>query len=94
MMPDSFVLMPGAKAGNAITLIDFADSFAAKVNAVDAPYIHPAGAASVWHWLCEMRAEAEAGHADEVARLTRIINEKIADEVEWHAQKLRGLSHA
>jgi hypothetical protein len=87
-------LMPGATAGNAITLIDFADSFAAKVNSVDAPYIHPSAAAGVWKWLCDMRAEAEAGHADEVARLARIINEKITDEVEWHEQKLRGLPHA
>jgi hypothetical protein len=76
-------------AFDAITLVDFADTFAAKVNSVDAAYIHPAGAAAVWGYLCEMRAEAEAGRAADVARLTRRVTETIADESAWHEEKLR-----
>jgi hypothetical protein len=78
---------------DAITLIDFADSFAAKVNSLDVPDIHPAGAATVWTWLCAMRAAAEEGHADDVARLARCVNEKVAQERQWHADCSRGRHH-
>jgi hypothetical protein len=74
---------------DAITLVDFADEFAAKVNSADAPYIHPSGAEAVWHWLCEMRAAAEAGRADAVARLARMCREKITSEQAWHEEKLK-----
>jgi hypothetical protein len=74
---------------NAITLVDFADSFAAKVNSLDVPDIHPAGAATVWTWLCAMRAEAEVGHAADVARLACCVNEKVAQERAWHAECLQ-----
>ena len=38
-------------SGQADNLIDFADAFAAKTNALDLPFIHPAAAATIWHWL-------------------------------------------
>lgn len=67
----------------AITLVDFADSFAAKTNSLDVPEIHPAGGVTIWGWLCEMRDAAQSGHADEVAMLARRVTEKVALEREW-----------
>jgi hypothetical protein len=88
-MPDGFVLMPGASAGNSITLLDFTTSFAAKVTSVDTPYIHPSGAAIVREWLGEMQTAAAAGDAGDIARLADLVREKIADEAAWHEEKLR-----
>ena len=74
---------------DANALVDFADAFAAKVNSLDVPDIHPAGAATVWTWLCAMRAAAEEGHANDVARLARCVTEKVAQERAWHAECLQ-----
>jgi hypothetical protein len=63
-----------------ITLMDFADAFAAKVNAVDVPDIHPAGVATIFRWLDEMHTAAEDGSAGVVARLARFIVEKVEQE--------------
>jgi hypothetical protein len=61
-----------------ITLVDFADSFAAKTNSLDVPNIHPAGGATIWRWLCEMRAAAEANRSREVAELAQWVTDKVA----------------
>jgi hypothetical protein len=66
-----------------ITLVDFADSFAAETNSLDVPNIHPAGRAIIWSWLCEMRAAAEAERSDEVAELARRVTDKVAQEREF-----------
>jgi hypothetical protein len=67
----------------AITLVDFVDSFEAKTNSLDVPYIHPAGARAIHWWLCYMRTAAEAERADEVAELVQRITEKVSLEREW-----------
>ena len=55
-----FHLMPGRHMGDAaISLLDFAHTFAAKTNSLDVPDIHPAGAVTVVHWIDEMLAAAE-----------------------------------
>jgi hypothetical protein len=69
-----------------ISLVDFADTFAAKVNAVDVPYIHPAGVVTITRWLDEMYTAAEEGSAGVVARLARFVTEKVAQEREWAAE--------
>ena len=68
----------------ACSLVDFADAFAARTNSLDMPDIHPAGAATVWCWLCEMRAAAEHGEAGEVKRLAEMVTDKIALERSWY----------
>lgn len=72
----------------AISLVDFANTFAAKTNSLDVPDIHPAGAVTVAHWLDEMLAAAEAERAAEVARLARMVTDKIALEREWERENL------
>jgi hypothetical protein len=66
-----------------ITLVDFADSFAAKTNSLDVPNIHPAGGAIIWNWLCEMRAAVETERSREVAELARRVTDKVASERRW-----------
>ena len=81
----------------AITLTDFADAFAAKVNSLDVPDIHPAGATTVMHWLDAMRTAAESGRVDLVVKLTQMVNAKIALERQWEIENLQtieGLRHA
>jgi hypothetical protein len=68
----------------ACSLVDFADTFAAKTNSFDMPGIHPAGAATVWHSLCEMRAAAEHGEAGEVKRIAELVTDKIVLERSWY----------
>jgi hypothetical protein len=65
----------------AITLVDFADSFAAKTNSV--PDMHPAGGATVWSWLCEMRAAAEAERSGKVAESVQRVTDKVVLERQW-----------
>jgi hypothetical protein len=67
----------------AIPLTDFADAFAAKVNSLDVPDIHPAGAVTVAHWLGAMRAAAENGRHGLVAEFARMVADKIALERAW-----------
>jgi len=84
-----FQLMPGRHTGDAaISLVDFANTFAAKTNSIDVADIHPAGAVTVVHWLDEMLAAAEAERAAEVARLARMVTDKIALEREWERESL------
>ena len=87
-----FELMPGRHAGDAsISLVDFANTFAARTNSLDVPDIHPAGAVTVVHWLDDMLAAAEAERAGEVARLARMVTHKVAQERQWHADDLRSI---
>jgi hypothetical protein len=72
-----------------IALTDFANAFAANVNALDLSDVHPSGRGIVWEWVCEMRYAAEEGSAEDVARLARYVNEKIADEKAWHQHCLQ-----
>ena len=69
------------------SLIDFADAFAAKTNSLDVPDIHPAAGATIFHWLCEMRAAAEQERSVEVARYARMVVEKIALERQLDAER-------
>jgi hypothetical protein len=71
---------PHPHTDDEISLVDFANTFAAATNSLDMPEIHLAGAATVWGWLCEMRAAAEAEQPGEVARLARLVTDKIALE--------------
>ena len=75
-----------ASPTEATTLVDFADSFAAKVNSLDMPDCHPAGATTIWHWLCFMRAAAENERPVLVAEYARMITDKIAQERQWAAE--------
>ena len=80
-----------------IALTDFADAFAAKVNSLDVPDIHPAGAPTVMHWLDAMRTAAESGRVDLVVRLSQMVDAKIALERQWeieNQQTAEGLRHA
>jgi hypothetical protein len=87
-----FHLMPGRHTGDAaISLVDFANAFAARTNSLDVPDIHPAGAVTVVHWLDDMLAAAEAERAAEVARLARMVTAKVALERQWHADDLRSI---
>jgi hypothetical protein len=70
----------------AITLVYFADSFAAKTNSLDRPGIHPGGARATYHWLCNMRSAAEAERADEVAELAQRVTDKVLLEQSWAAE--------
>ena len=70
-------------SATAITLVDFVDSFEAKTNSLDLPDIHPGGARTIYHWLCNMRSAAEAERADEVAELAQRVNDKVALERQW-----------
>jgi hypothetical protein len=72
----------------AITLTDFAATFVNKVIAVDLPDMHPAGAVTISDWLDEMWAAAEHGHCDRVARLARMVTDKIVLERQWQAEDL------
>jgi hypothetical protein len=81
----------------AISLTDFAATFVGKVNAVDLPDMHPAGAATVGDWLDEMWFAAQNGRADLVVKLARMVDAKIALEREWEIENLQtieGLRHA
>ena len=69
-----------------ISLVEFADTFAAKTNSLDLPDMHPAGANTIWDWLLEMRAAAEAGRPHEVARLARMVTTKVAWERQWQEE--------
>jgi hypothetical protein len=70
----------------AITLVEFANTFAAKTNARDVPYIHPAGATTICWWLDEMLMAAEAGRTDEVVKLTQMVADKVALERAFNAE--------
>jgi hypothetical protein len=72
----------------ATTLIDFADEFAAKTNSLDVPDCHPAGAATITHWLDAMRYAAEQGQPARVAELARMVTDKVALERRWHAESM------
>jgi hypothetical protein len=73
-------------SASAISLVDFADTFAAKTNSCDVPFIHPAADRVIWWWLCEMRWAAEAERADEVAKWAQYVTDKVALEREWYPQ--------
>lgn len=77
---------PHPHTDDEISLVDFADTFAAKTNSLDLPDIHPAGATTIWGWLCEMHAAAEAGQSHEVARLARMVTDKVALERQWQEE--------
>lgn len=68
----------------ACSLVDFADTFAAKTNSLDVPEIHPSAGAIIWERLCDMRAAAEHGEAGEVKRLAELVTDKIALERSWY----------
>ena len=63
---------------HAIDLVDFADSFAAKTNALDLPDIHRIAAGAICNWLDYMRAAAEHSRPDLVAEFARMVTKKFA----------------
>jgi hypothetical protein len=69
-----------------IDLVDFANSFAARTNALDFPDIHGAAVATIWSWLLDMRHAAEQGRADEVAKYAQWVADKVALERRWNAE--------
>jgi hypothetical protein len=73
----------------AISLTDFAATFVGKVNAVDLPDMHPAGAATIGHWLDEMWFAAESGRTDLVVKLAQMVNAKIVLERQWEIENLQ-----
>lgn len=51
---------------------------------VNAQYLHPAGAATIHGWLCEMREAAVSRDRKEVERLAEMIHDKLALERSWY----------
>ena len=79
----TFTLRGGTSpATEAITLVDFVETFQAKTNSVDLPDCHPVAARNIWEWEWEyeMHDAATAGDAKGVARFARLITDKLADE--------------
>ena len=68
------------------TLISFADDFAAKTNSLDLPFIHPAAAVTISHWLDYMRAAAEIDRPRQVAEWTQKVTDKVALERQFNAE--------
>ncbi len=65
---------------DAISLVDFANSFAARTNSLDVPDIHPAAGATIAHWLDFMCAAAENERPVLVAEYARMVTDKVALE--------------
>ncbi len=89
-MSDLFTLRGGTSAtSEAISLLDFVNTFAAKTNSLDLPGLHPAGAATITHWLDDMLDAAEKDDPAEVAKYVRMVTDKIALERQWYAESLQ-----
>lgn len=54
------------------------------------PYVHPAGGATIDLWYREMLDAADHGDDETIAKLARLIHEKIELEQKWHEESLRG----
>lgn len=52
------------------------------------PNLHPAGASWVHEWIGHMHAAADCGDAEAIKHLAAKVQDKIADEEDWDAQKL------
>jgi hypothetical protein len=52
------------------------------------PDIHPIGACRVHELFADMHAAADEGDTKEVARLTEMIQHRVAWEQQWHEEKL------
>lgn len=64
----------------AISLIEFADSFAAKTNSLDMPDVSYAADQLIWDWLWDMRDAAESNRPDLVAKYARMVTDMVAAE--------------
>jgi hypothetical protein len=51
--------------------------------------IHPSARGICREWIIDMHQAADAGDAEEVARLMVLTHDKIADELIWEEDKLR-----
>lgn len=69
-----------------INLVDFADEFAARTNSLDVPFMHPAAATTIFHWLGFMRAAAENNRPVLVAEFARMIADKVELERRLNAE--------
>jgi hypothetical protein len=81
------MMMPGRHTGDAaISLVDFAHTFASRARSLDIPDIPPSAAENVWWWLSEMLDAAERERPADVARLARMVTDKVAQERQWYAE--------
>jgi hypothetical protein len=65
-----------------ISLSDFAETFLLNTRVlVQVHGLQPSASFAIHHWLNDMCREAEAGHVDEVIRLTTVINRQIVTEL-------------
>jgi hypothetical protein len=76
-------------SATAIGLHEFIEEFRQSIPDV----IHPAGAATIQLWFGDMHAAAHEGDLAEVARLTVMIRDKLAFELEWEAKKRATFRH-
>ena len=72
----------------AITLVDFANEFAAKTNSLDMPDMYPASASD---WLDWMLTAAELERPAVAAEYAQRVTDKVVLERQWETENLRGL---
>lgn len=68
-------------SGSSISLRDFVEQLRISV-----PCVHPAGRATIDHWLMDMVDAADHGDAATVARLAVLIAGKIELELQWQRE--------
>jgi hypothetical protein len=50
--------------------------------------VHPAGAATIDHWIVDAIAAVDASNFAEADRLEKMIHDKVEQERAWHREKL------
>ena len=88
---EPFSVFPQCPGDSAISLVDFANTFAAKTNSLDVPDIHPAAATSIAHWLDDMITAAENERPAVVAQFARMVTAKVAQERQWQDEDRRSI---
>jgi hypothetical protein len=79
---ERLIIDEGRRLRRSLALHDFVE----RLHATVPPDIHPAGLATIRGWFCEMRVAVDAADAREVARLTRLVEDKVALELQWQAE--------
>lgn len=72
-----------------ISLVDFANAFAAKTNSVDVPDLAPASVVTIAWWLDDMLSAAEAARPSEVAKYAQMVTERIETERRWQVENVQ-----
>jgi hypothetical protein len=50
------------------------------------PYVHPAAQATIHEWLQDMHTAADQDDPASVARLARLVTDKINQEIKWQRE--------